>query len=599
MQPLRKGETEIFKKIKEIKDSLISYDTFHLHAMLRFTSFRTLTSLCKVFGSQVINPKLCGSPLAALNDLVDVSLLRNDLLCMKSSFSGLVASNYSSRAVNTLCSSEHVRMFNGQLFAINRTALRAETEDSDDRLQEEFNKSMEQKSTQEGTLESVAEWSSEMLEIVDNTIASVDQVARLKSLFPKSSDALTNPLSLNERIQGDVVNALPFRPDFSRSSRESSDYRSLVNGLRNISKQIVCLHNMLTKFSTNPSLKVLEAVLFDTSLFGRVIKSLLALDKLIVTSKSGSLFTLNVEELNVLLKSISDRIPSLATALSEDAESATIALIEFFGTLKSGYEVFKLDEDDMSANPFFSLFISELQSKSSLLYPDYVLPFTDTQYWQKGSLNKVFDDISPTIFKAVKDGAQKAITAYSVSTDLNKDLSVPMRVQALIAEYRTDARMIDSKCTTLLQVLNKNYGGDKNNPKYRSQRDAVIRNWKKKRDSHVILPLQLLLDPLLFCDDELMDKISIKLFGKTGLKGLNPTKKRKMMRSKSAEVSVKMRQACIDFISESLNGVVFNPDSSGKSKPRAKVLTDIDWSKCPIPTGVIAFAKNKLDRPQP
>jgi len=299
------------------------------------------------------------------------------------------------------------------------------------------------------------------------------------------------------------------------------------------------------------------------------------------------------------LKSISSQIPVLYSLLTEDKNAATRALIEFFGVLKSGYEVFDIDADDLIANPFFSLFINEIESQRSSLFPDLVLPFASLEYWEKGSLNLIFDDISPVYFKAVKDGAQKAITSYSITTDLNKDLAVPMRVQALLAEYFSEARMINSKCTTLLQVLNKNFGGDKGNPRYRRQRDKIISNWKLKKDEHLIIPLQLLLDPLLFCDDVLLDKISTKLFGKTGLKGLKSTKKRKMMRSSAASLSLNARQACIDFISSSLEGVIYNPDSSGKSKPRPKVLTDIDWSKCPIPPGVISLAKNKLDTPQP
>jgi len=114
--------------------------------------------------------------------MVDVSLLRADLISMHTSFSGLVAQDYPARAVNTLCGSDHVRMFNGQLFVKNLTALKAEADDDDDDLQDEFNKSMNNKNTPGGGLEGVVTWNSESLAIVDSTILSVEKEDRLLSL---------------------------------------------------------------------------------------------------------------------------------------------------------------------------------------------------------------------------------------------------------------------------------------------------------------------------------------------------------------------------------------------------------------------------------
>jgi hypothetical protein len=531
---------------------------------------------------------------------VEENILRTELLGKHTSFEGVPVGAYSSSVVNSLCSSGHIKLFNGRLFGTNRTAMRAENEEAEDELSKKFERSMDDAQSQEASdLDDIQDWNPEIIKLVDSTIQSVRSDKMLKATLVNFSDALTNPLSLNERIMGDIVNAAPFRANFTRDSREAGNYRLLVNGLRMFAKQMVCVRGMVSKFESNPGLRLLDNVMFETSIFGRVLKEIFALKQLVITSKEDSLFVINHNELIYRINDLRKKVPDLINLLEADPNRFTIELYVFMGVLKSGFDVFDLDADTIASNVFFSLFITELKDKGTQLFPNIVIPFTEASFWKKGSLNNIINEVSPTYFKAIRDGAQKAITAYSVTSDINKDLNVPMRVQSLIADYYAVSRGIDSYCTTKLQDLNKSFGGDRGNPSYRSQRARIVKNWSSKRSGHQIIQLQMLLDPLLFCTDVVLDDIRTDLFGKSGTKGLKSAKKRTMMRTKAAKLSLARRQACIDIINTQIQGTVAFQDKNGITKTRSKGLSDVVWSSLPIPPGIIAVATNRRDTPQP
>jgi hypothetical protein len=567
--------------------------------MLSFSSFRILQQACRAFGVKTVFPHLDSTSENRTTCQIEANILRSDILRRSSSFGGVSVDNCSPASIKLVCNTGHAKVLNGRAFSVNRTALKAEAENSEKETSFDFESYMDGYDSLIASKAKGSEaWLSEKSKIVDGVITAVATEAFLKEHFPNSSFALTNSRSLNELIMG-VVNAAPFREGFSKDSQESRAYRALVNGIRSTAKQMLCTYCMANMFARDNSLGVLKLVLFNTSDFGKVFKEIISLNPLVITSNEGSLFRLNRSVLNSSLIPIKGNIKGLISFLEDDTVDHASKLSEFLGMLNAGFESVGLDKDQALANPFFFVFIESISDVCKRTYSGLSIDINNVDFWAKGSLNSVLNNVSQEYFQVFRDGARKAINAFSAPVDANKDLRVPMYLQSLLADYYSQSRSIDMFCVKRLQTLNATLGGEKGSPNFRRRKDNILSNWKKKRSKHEIIHLQILLDPLLFFDAEMYNALENKVFGKDGKVGLKANVRRKKLRMAAAEASIKRRQECIDVINSQLQGQISDVDSKGNKFMREKRLSDVNWSLLPIPKGILDINLSKRDTLQP
>jgi len=555
---------------------------------------RHIISLIKCFGADYILPaSLEGTSVSGA--LVSNYMVRNELLSNGTGFAGVPVGPIVPANVHPLVSSGLARIINNRLHYTNRVALKAASQDAGDELTMAFKGYLKSAKKKSESQDYVApdSWDSVNVQIVERVINSVSSEKQISDIINSDSDVLVNPLSLNDRIQGNVVNSAPFRPGFDKNSEESKSYRTLVNGFRTMAKTMVCAFNMGNSFQYDLQINSLKAVFFEGT-FHLVMRAYLVMKQLVVVSSEDPVFTLNRGDFLKYISGSQDELRITHPELFDEDRDHISDLNRFFQICRSGYKACNFEADDAMENPIFNLFIRELQRLSKEKFPQLVVDCASVEYWENGSFNSILSVAAPTQFPAFREGANKAVTTFVNVSDINKDLTIPLRLQSEITAYLFESRQIDQTCTSKLQDLNSSFKGLKSDIAFYRKRRNILDNWRKKRSEHDLIVIQLLADPLLWFDEDLTNEMIAKLFGNTGTRSVPSNVRRKKMRQKGLEMTLESRQEIVNLIAKQLE----KPTCVGigsEATYRVTTLRDIDYSKVGVDSYIIDGARKKRD----